>query len=197
MRNLTAKLGEFFGGSMPVLTPSEQAELNRCVDQVRRGLGAFLVAGEALGTIKAKQLYRATHPTFEMFAQAEFGLTARRLAQLIESFEIVQSLKSISPSLPTPVVEAAVRPLAGLPEVDQAEAYLEAVEDAGGEAPSPKQVKAAADKRRPARRGRKVARPVRLRVPGGSVIVEPNKAFQSVEACLLAALEQLRSKAAA
>ena len=182
---------------MHQLTAAEQAELTQCVDQVRRGLGAFLVAGEALVKIRDKQLYRRDYRSFEDFANAEFGLTSRRLFQLIESFELVKTMKSISPLLPTPTIEAQVRPLAGLTPIEQVEAFSEAVELAGGELPTPKQVKAAAAKRRPARRGRKVAKPVRLRVPGGSVLIIPNKAFDSVEACLLAALEQARTKAAA
>lgn len=200
MRAITNKLAEFFQVAS-TLSPKEQAELDRCVETVRRGLRSYLEAGEALATIRDKQLYRTSYQTFEQFANGEFGLTSRRLSQLIESFEIVKNLKLISPNAPTPKVEAAVRPLAGLTPIDQVEAYLEAVEVADGEAPTPNAVKAAAAKRKAKKVGKsaKSAKPVRFRVPGATVIVEPNKAFESVEACLLAALDQVRqsSKAAA
>lgn len=177
------------------LTVEERAELENCVQVVKRGLGSFLEAGEALQRIKSKQLYRQSHPTFEAFAAAEFNLTGRRLAQLIESFEIVKTMKLVSPSLPTPAMEAAVRPLAGLPAAVQVEAFQEAVEAAGGEAPSPSQVRAAVAKRKVGKP--KVARPVRYRVPGATVVIEPNKAFGGVVEALEAALAQARQSEAA
>lgn len=193
MRSLTAKIAEFF--TVATLSPAEQAELTKCVETVRQGLRSFIEAGRALMTIKDRQLYRANHPTFEAFANAEFGLTARRLSQLIESFEVVENLKSLSPSSPAPVVEAQVRPLANLPPTKQVAVYEEAVQLAGGEAPAPKLVKEVAERHRPAKKGKKVARPVRLRVPGGTVVIEPNKAFTSVEDALVAALAQVRQAA--
>ena len=41
--------------------------------------------------------------------------------------------------------------------------------------------------------GKKAIRPIKIKVPGGLVIVEPNKRFQSTEAALLAALEAIRN----
>lgn len=174
-------------------TAEERAELAAAVATVKRGLGAFLEAGEALLRIRDKQLYRNTHPTFESFAVAEFGLTGRRLQQLSESYEIVRSLKSISPNLPTPQVEAAVRPLAGLPDDLKLAAYQDAVDAAGGESPSPRQVREAAARRKPA--PKKAARPVRFRVPGAIVEVVPNRAFGGVVEALEAALNQARQAA--
>lgn len=177
------------------LTAAERAELETCLQVVRRGLGSFLEAGEALHRIKTKQLYRQSHATFEAFAVAEFNLTGRRLSQLVESFEIVRTMKLVSPSLPTPAIEAVVRPLASLPADVQLEAYEEAVEAAGGESPTPRQVKAAASKRKPAAKV-KAPRPVRFRVPGAIVEVTPNKAFGGVVEALEAALSQARQAAA-
>ena len=176
------------------LTAAERAELETCVTIVRRGLGSFLEAGEALLRIRDKQLYRERYVTFEAFAVGEFNLTGRRLQQLIESFEIVRSMKLVSPSLPTPAMEAAVRPLAGLPDDLQLEAYEEAVEAAGGVSPTPRQVKAAASKRKPASKS-KAPRPVRFRVPGAIVEVTPNKAFPGIVEALEAALTQARQAA--
>ena len=188
-----SKLGEFF--TVDNFSPAERAELAAAVATVKRGLGAFLEAGEALLRIRDRQLYRNTHTSFEGFAVAEFGLTGRRLQQLIESFEIVRTLKSISPNLPTPQVEAAVRPLAGLPDDLKLEAYQAAVDAAGGESPSPRQVKEAASARRKPASKKKAPRPVRFRVPGAIVEITPNKAFGGVVEALEAALTQARQAA--
>ena len=190
-----SNLVETFTVDNATLTAAERAELETCVQVVRRGLGAFLEAGEALHRIKAKQLYRSSHATFEAFAIAEFNLTGRRLQQLIESFEIVRTMKSISPNLPTPAVEAAVRPLAGLPPALQVEAFTEAVAAAGGESPTPRQVRESVARRKPASKV-KAPRPVRFRVPGAIVEVTPNKAFPGVVEALEAALNQARQAAA-
>ena len=189
-----SKLGEFFTVGTP-LTNDERAELETCLQVVRRGLGSFLEAGEALHRIRDKQLYRQNYPSFEAFAVGEFNLTARRLHQLIESFEIARTMKLVSPSLPTPAMEAAVRPLAGLPAALQVEAFTEAVQAAGGESPSPKQVRESAARRKPASKV-KAPRPVRFRVPGAIVEVTPNKAFPGVVEALEAALSQARQAAA-
>ena len=186
---------ESFTVDNATLSAAERAELETCLQVVRRGLGSFLEAGEALHRIKTKQLYRQSHATFEAFAVAEFNLTGRRLSQLVESFEIVRTMKLVSPSLPTPAMEAAVRPLAGLPAALQVEAFTEAVEAAGGESPSPKQVRESAARRKPASKV-KAPRPVRFRVPGAIVEVTPNKAFPGVVEALEAALNQARQAAA-
>jgi hypothetical protein len=182
------RVSEFLTVPSP-LSAAERLELTQCVETVRRGLQSFVEAGEALTRIKAKQLYREKHSSFEAFASAEFGLSGRRLDQLVESFGIMQTLKSVSPNVPTPKVEAAVRPLAGLSQVDQVEAYAEAVAASGGAAPTPRRVREAADKRRP--KGKRLPKPTRFKVPGAVVTVTPNKAFGGVAAALLAALEQV------
>jgi hypothetical protein len=180
----------------PKLSSEERAEYTAAVDTIRRGMQSFLDAGEALHRIKSKQLYREQFPTFETFAETTFGLTGRRLSQIIESFEFVRNLKSISPSLPTPTIEGVVRPLAGLPANKQLEVYAEAVNANGGQVPTPGQVKAAAASRKP-RKSKRIPKPIRLRVPGATVVIVPNKAFQTPAAALAAALDQLRRSEAA
>ena len=186
---------ESFTVDNATLSAAERAELETCLQVVRRGLGAFLEAGEALLRIRDKQLYRQNYPSFEAFAVGEFNLTGRRLHQLIESFEITKTLKLISPSLPTPAIEAVVRPLASLPAALQVEAFTEAVEAAGGESPTPRQVRESVARRKPASKV-KASRPVRFRVPGAIVEVTPNKAFPGVVEALEAALSQARQAAA-
>ena len=183
---------EFF--TVPsALTSAERVELQQCVETVRRGFRSFMEAGAALDKIRTRQLYRESHRSFEEFAESEFNLSGRRLHQLIESVRFVESLKTVSPNAPLPTVEAAVRPLAGLSPVDQVEAYQEAVQVAGGQAPTPRQVREAAEKRRATKPGKRLPRPVRFKVPGAIVVVTPNKSFDTVEAALRAALAQLES----
>ena len=181
---------------MPAMTPTEKQEYQACIETVRRGMQSFLEAGEALARIRSKQLYREQFPTFEAFAETTFALSGRRLHQIIESFELVRTLKSVSPNTPTPTVEGVVRPLAGLKPADQVASYLEAVAEAGGGVPTPGQVRKAAASRRP-RKSKKAPKPIRFRVPGAIVIVTPNKAYAGAEAALYAALDQLRKSEAA
>lgn len=177
------------------LTRDEQAALEAAIQTVRRGLSAFIEAGKALLKIKDGQLYRQTAPTFEQFAEQTFGLTGRRLNQIIDASGIALAIAQERPDLVQPTTESQVRPLVGLKAAQAVEAWEEAVEASDGEIPTGVLVEEAAAKRKPARKKKKIAKPVRLRVPGATVIVEPNKAFQTVESALLAALEQVRQSA--
>lgn len=171
------------------LSAEEAAELSRCVQVVKSGLVAFVEAGKALKTIRDKQLYRQGFESFEAWSEHELNLSGRRVLQIIESAETYENLKFVSTV--TPKYEAQVRPLAGLTPVDQVEAWSEAVAAAAPAEPSGVEVKAAADKRRKnKRRSSKIAKPVRLKVPGGIVMVTPNKAYGGLVPTLAEALKK-------
>lgn len=172
------------------LSAEEAAEFGRCVQVVKSGLVAFVEAGKALKTIRDKQLYRQAFETFEAWAENELNLSGRRVLQIIESAETYENLKFVSTV--TPKYEAQVRPLAGLTPTSQVEAWSEAVAAAAPAEPSGVEVKAAADKRRKNKRRRssKSAKPVRLKVPGGIVMVTPNKAYGGLVPTLAEALKK-------
>jgi hypothetical protein len=159
----------------PRLTPEEQTQLEHCVSVVKTGCQAFAKAGTALAAIKSRQLYRASHDSFEAFCEHQFGLTARRVNQLIESSAICLELAKHVPGAPLPRVEAEARALAGLTPAAAVEVWKEAVEVAAPETPSTAIVKKIADKKRPKKKSTKAAKPIRFKVPGAVVVVIPNK----------------------
>jgi hypothetical protein len=159
----------------PRLTPEEQGQLDLCITTVKAGCAAFAKAGTALAAIKARQLYRASHDSFEAFCEHHFGLTARRVNQLIESAAVCQELAKHIPGAPLPKVEAEARALTGLTPAAAVEVWKEAVEVASPGTPSTAVVKKIADKKRPKKKASKAAKPIRFKVPGAVVVVIPNK----------------------
>ena len=178
----------FSGSAKKSLSAEESAELTRCIQVVKAGLVAFVEAGKALEVVREKQLYRQNFETFETWAAHELNLSGRRALQIIESAKIFETLKIVSTVAPK--YEAQVRPLAGLAPSDQVEAWEEAVVEASPAEPSGVEVRVAADKRRKNKRRSKIAKPVRLKVPGGIVVVTPNKAFGGLVETLAAALKK-------
>lgn len=158
------------------LTTEEQTQLDHCITVVKTGCAAFSKAGTALAAIKARQLYRASHDSFEAFCEHHFGLTARRVNQLIESAAICLELSKHIPGAPLPKVEAEARALTGLAPAAAVEVWKEAVEVSAPGTPSTAVVKKIADKKRPKKKSsNKAAKPIRFKVPGAVVVVIPNK----------------------
>jgi hypothetical protein len=183
----------------PALSPSEESRLTELRSIVKRGLQSWQAAAAALAEIRERQLYRSSHRSFAAFCQAEFDLSGRRCAQLIESFGIIQELRDQDQSgvVVADLSESAVRALAPIPPAERLAVLSEASQAEPGVAasPRPRDVKAAVRRRL----GKSVAKPVRVLVPGYAVVITPNKkASGDVRAALVAALEQLdRSSAGA
>ena len=188
------------------LTSSEESRLVELKATVKRGISAWQAAAAALAEIRDKQLYRATHRSFGAFCEAEFDLSERRIRQLTESWDIVQSLrppvdmeaaaKAVAnpptiPPLPPldQLSDRAVRELRPLPPADRLEALKEAAAaEPATQAPTAKAVREAVRRRT----GKPALKPRRFLVPGYSVIVTPNKkASGTVREALEAALAQL------
>lgn len=179
------------------LTDNERAILSRleeAVDDVLAAIPAMIEGGKALGEIRAKQLFRDQAKTWQAYCDLRFRMTLRRADQLIAFAGLAAAVEEISEETGTavPVLsERALRPLTGLAEDDARDALREAAADGGL---TPRSIAKAAV----ARKGMKTQtpRPVRLRLPGGTVIVEINrKGFATgvgVEALLTAAIEAVR-----
>jgi hypothetical protein len=56
------------------LTPAEIEDLSRLEATAQRRLGSYLTVGNALGEIRDRRLYRASHPSFETYARERWGL---------------------------------------------------------------------------------------------------------------------------
>lgn len=99
-----------------------------------------LAAANELRIIREQKLYREEYHTFEQFCEAEFGIGKSQAYRLIDGAEIAISLFPRGDILPTS--EKQVRPLKKLPEEARQDAWDEAVDRSGGEAPTHRTVQA-------------------------------------------------------
>lgn len=185
------------------LTDNERAILARlesAVDEVLEAVSMMIAAGKALHEIKEKQLYRDQAATWNGYVDQRFRMTSRRADQLIVFAGLTAAIEAVAKESGTAVPtlsERAVRPLAGLPDQDAVEAIREASADGGL---TPRSIAKAASSRKPKRKA-SIPRPVRLKLPGGIVVIEVNRkgvaSGVTVEALLASALEALRRQAAA
>ena len=178
------------------LTASERREFNKLDDAVAMGSRAARVvdqAGAALLRIREAQLFRDVAPTWEQYLERH-ELTVRRAEQMMQFAIVMTTIEAVAGETGTTVpvlTERACRPLVGLGDDEAQEAIRAAVADGGL---SPRTIAKAAA----ARRGRKSSapRPMRLRLPGGTVIIEINKrgiaSGVDAESLLTSALDAIR-----
>lgn len=178
-------------GQRPKLSEEETQLLYRCEVTIKSGLESFARVGGALSVIRAKQLYRDKFDSFEQYAEKTFNLTSRRLNQLIEASETCLKLKAAAPDVAPPSTAAQAAALKQLDGDQAAAALQEARAIAGGE-PTAGQVAQAAAKHRKRKVTRaKVAKPTRLKLPGCTLTITPNRKF---DGDLLAALRTAIAK---
>lgn len=186
------------------LTDNERAILARlesAVDEVLEAVSMMIAAGKALHEIKEKQLYRDQAPTWQGYVDQRFRMTSRRADQLIVFAGLTAAIEAVAKESGTAVPtlsERAVRPLAGLPDQDAVEAIREASADGGL---SPRSIaKAAGNRKAKGAKKMQTPRPVRLKLPGGIVVIELNRkgvaTGVTVETLLTAAVEALSRQAA-
>jgi len=188
------------GGALTDTERTILARLESAVDEVLDAIPMMIEAGKALSEIKGKQLYRDQAKTWQSYVDQRFRMTARRADQLIVFAGLTAAIEAVSEESGTvvPVLsERAVRPLAGLAVEDAKEAIREAAADGGL---TPRSIGKAASSRKAKSRKASVPRPVRLRVPGGIVTIEINRAGvaagATVATLLTAAIEAASREAA-
>ena len=121
------------------LTQEEQSDRLHLERKVER---AFFEAGKALIELRDRRLYRSTHKTFDEYCLDRFGYNRSRSYQLVDAAVVVDNLQKcpqIVDILPT--AEGQVRPMTKLEPQEQQEAWLKAVEQAGGKVPTGRIVK--------------------------------------------------------
>jgi hypothetical protein len=104
------------------LTSKERALKERLEAIVERGIQKFLEVGLALGELRARRLYRTTHPTFAEYVKDRFGLARSTVDGVIRSAQTAQSLLDSGLDLPANVGEAMIRPISALPGDDDLKA---------------------------------------------------------------------------
>lgn len=125
-----------------MLSNCETLELQQLEGVIERGLQGFYEAGQVLGQIRDKKLYRAEYrySSFEAYCQERWQIGRQRAYQLISAAQVVAGLSTQVDTLPES--EKQTRPLTSLPPEQQAPAWQAAQQIAGGN-PTPDQVRRA------------------------------------------------------
>jgi len=134
------------------ITLKESARLVELERTIKDGLMTFMEVGRALIEIRDAQLYRIQHRTFEAYCRDQWGMTDRHARNLIAASSTASSLAGTGTIVPK--TESQARPLTKLPPAEQPEAWARAVEIAGGDQPTAKQVERAVQAVRSAKRSK-------------------------------------------
>ena len=106
--------------------------LEQCESRIEKGIDAFLEVGDALLTIRDKRLYRATHPTFELYCQERWSIERRRAYQLISAARVIRNVQddlSVNRGTHSPVTERQLRPLTGLEPAAQRTIWAQVIQE--------------------------------------------------------------------
>ncbi len=170
----------FRGRRMPnALAKQDKERLKQLEATISGGMNTFLEVGFALTEIRDKKYYLDSHKTFKEYCESRWKLSTRHANRLMNSAEVYDNIKDMTGStnetnwsgstdtegskLPLPESESQTRPIANLEPEEQQEAWEKAVESAGGEQPTAKQVDAAA----------KVVKPRKPRKPRTKFVPPP------------------------
>ncbi|BDI20458.1 hypothetical protein ANSO36C_62600 (plasmid) [Nostoc cf. commune SO-36] len=104
---------------------------------------AFFEACKALAELRDRRLYRSSHRTFEDYCRDRFGHSRRQSYLLMDAAVVFDNLVEICDQFDhkLPTAEGQVRPMTKLEPQEQQEAWLRAVELAGGKVPTGRIVK--------------------------------------------------------
>lgn len=184
------------------MTEKDRELRDRAEAIVLRGLKAAEAvreAGKALHTLKAKDLWRDTHDSWQEYVEQRFQITARRAHQLVEFSAFTEAVsEAIGTTVPVTLTERALRPLSDVPPEQVGDAIAEAIAESGGGEPTPAAIRKAAAKRKASKgKGKaKAQKPITIRVAGAKVTItptHPEPVFRGWQETLVAALEKVRT----
>ena len=126
------------------LTDSEQRDRLRLERKVER---AVFEGDRALQELRDRRLYRSTHSSFEQYCRDRFGFSRDSAYMKIRASQVYDNITNYLPTngrqIPLPTIGRQLRSIAKAkldPEVE-AQAWVEAVDEAGGKIPSGRIVK--------------------------------------------------------
>jgi protein gp37 len=124
------------------VTPEDKVEFKRLDRLVRKGVEAFVEAGEALLAIHKGKLWRAGgHKSWDEYCRTVAGMSRGHAHRLLQASECMTGLKTSPIGDVFPVSESQVRPLLRLAEpAQQVQAWNTAVERAEGNQPTAAEV---------------------------------------------------------
>ena len=128
-----------------IMNSLDRSTLRKCEKIISAGMVTFLDVGEALCKIRDEKLYREKYSSFKTYCKEKWEFSDSRARQLIGGSEIAKGVESVTRV--TLSNEKQARPLAKLPEEERSAAWNEAVEVAGGKAPTAKQVEQVVNQR--------------------------------------------------
>jgi hypothetical protein len=130
------------------LSAEELRDLQRHEKLIAKTVGALWDLGKALADIRDRKLYRVGYKTFEAYCSTRWDFSAGRARQIIGATDQVAIIESAPTAVAVlPTKERQMRPLARLVDpVQKVEAWVAAVDAAGGDQPTEEQVAAAAEK---------------------------------------------------
>jgi hypothetical protein len=123
--------------SIEAISVDESKRLIALEQTIKQGLDTFVEVGEALLEIRDSRLYRIEHGTFEEYCKGKWGMSRFHAYNLINGSK---ATKNVDHGQHKPTTERQARPLTKLPPEDQPKAWQKAVEIAGNEQPTAKQV---------------------------------------------------------
>ena len=138
------------------LTEKEEKNLQRYEVVIREHGDKFVEVGLALWAIRNEKLYLKTHTTFEAYCQDKFDFTANYGGRLLRSAEAVNKLEKELKGVPIgtvvlPKTESQVRELLRVNPKDRVKVLTEAVKKSPDHALTASQIRAAAEKLKPAK----------------------------------------------
>jgi hypothetical protein len=166
------------------LTFCEREELKECEKSIAMGLGTFFEVGNALLTIRQKQLYRITHATFESYCMEKWQIGRSYASRMIGAAERVLLLRAQTKVAP-PVNECQIRPFLRLPPEQFPQAWRRAAERSDGRTITGKFAQAIVDEISPPKavpREVKMPVPPPPRLPLGQILVLLHMAKKEIKA---------------
>jgi hypothetical protein len=166
------------------LTPCEREELKKCEELIARGLGIFFEVGNALLTIRQKQLFRITHATFESYCMEKWQIGRSYASRMIGAAERVLLLRGQTEVAP-PANECQIRPFLRLPPEQFPQAWRRTAERSGGRTITGKFAQAIVDEISPPKvvpRHVKMPGPTPPRLPLGQILVLLHIAKKEIKA---------------
>ena len=123
------------------LTRTELSRMGQLEETIRHSMQSFVQVGAALKEIRDDRLYRASHDTFEAYCKDQWKIGKSHAYNAIAASGVMKNLSTIVDELPS--TETQCRPMASLPDLLQQQAWVRAIEIAGGSQPTQKIVTAA------------------------------------------------------
>ncbi len=171
------------------LSEAERAELAAAESRIQRGLSGFIDAGAALSLIKDNRLYRDTHATYEGYLRDRWGLGQDYANKLILAMTIALDLER--KGLLPPARETHAREIGRVQPDHRAKVWGDALAAAGGDPQAvtadmiaqatPKRLRKVKGTSRKIKVKVKPPKPIKLRGPGWSIVIERRKPIDIAE----------------